>query len=642
MKLPLTFFLILFTIVLQSQESLYMPREFKKAYKNKTRSYTGNPGEHYWQNNIVYKIDVEVVPNSWDIIGKQTVIYTNNSKDSLHEIYIKMHPNHYKKGGLRANEIPVENLTNGMKISDIKINGLDVVTKNPNKPTNLAPENVDKTKKINKITTTEGSSYVRLNLNKPILPQTTISISMNWQTQMPSVYVNRMGAYDGNSAFVGYWYPQIAVYDDIDGWDNSEYTGAQEYYTDYSDYHVNITVPSSYHIAGTGSLLNPDEVLDKKILKKYNVAKTSKEVVTILKGGVLSDNTNAKKIWKFKANQVRDFAFGLSNNFKWISQAVDLGSKKVASNLIYDVKDEKYANGVLETQKKSLIYLSTEFPGIPYPYDVFTTYMGVPEFDGMEFPMMANNGLSKNKKSNTYMTFHETSHTFFPHLVGVNEIKYSWMEEGWATFFTIKFIQDLYKGTPDENRQLKSTMRGYLKNAGKQWESPLIAPTNHLTIRKGHFQLSYRKPAFMLLALEDVLGASVFKTCLKEYINRWKGKHPTPYDFMFTFNNVSHKNLNWFWKKWVFEYGYADVALKEIKDSNLIIENIGGLPVPLNLKLIYVDGKTEIIKKTPEIWCKNSKAVNIKLSEVEKLQSIELLSDSFPDINRSNNIIFKK
>lgn len=639
MKIRFLIFFLFFSLIIQSQQSLYMPREFVNAYSNKTRSFSGNPGKNYWQNSLVYNIDVNVIPNSWDIIGKAIITYTNNSPDSLSKIYIKLHPNHYKKGALRANEIPIENLTDGMQIEELFVNSKKVPLKVSRKSTNLAPENIDKNTVSSKITITEGSSYVRLNLGAPIPPKSSTQFSISWKTQMPSIYVNRMGAYDAESAFVGYWYPQIAVYDDIDGWDNSEYTGAQEYYTDYSDYYVNIKVPSSYKIAATGKLLNPKEVFNKETLKRYKASQKKSGVVTIIEGGQSEKENNSKNIWKFEAKQVRDFAFGLSNNFKWIAQNVQLKTKSVSSNLIYDKKDEKYANGVLEVQKKSLVFLSEEFPGVPYPYDAFTTYMGVPEFDGMEFPMMANNGLSRNKKSNDYMTFHETSHTFFPHLVGVNEIKYSWMEEGWATFFTIKFIQELYKDTSYRNRQLTRTMGGYSRNAGKLWESPLIAPTNHLTIRKGHFQLSYRKPAFMLLALENLLGEIVFKKCLKEYINRWKGKHPTPYDFMFTFNNVSNQNLNWFWKKWVFEYGYADISFKEIKNSSLIIENIGGPPVPIKLKLIFANGKSEIIEKTAEVWKNNFKTIEIDLSNKYQLKKIELVSDVFPDVNVKNNMI---
>ncbi len=613
-----------------------MPREFQQAYQKKTRSFDGKPGSEYWQNQCSYKIDVEVVPGNWDILGRQTITYKNNSPDTLQHIFIKMHPNHYKKGGLRANEIPLENLTDGIQIENLTVNGNGVILNDALKSTNLAPENIDESKNSDNITITERSSYLRLNLKTPLLPNSITTIAMSWTTKMPSIYVNRIGAYDTKSAFVGYWYPQIAVYDDIDGWDDSEYTGAHEYYLDYSTYEVDITVPGNYKIAATGKLLNPKKVLSSKEYKSFSLAKNSIEPIIISNKEMNTSNASTRKVWKFKAENVRDFAFGLSDNFKWIAQAVPLKSKTISSNLIYDVEDEKYADGVLNIQKKSMEFLSEDYPGIPFPYDTFTTYMGVPEFDGMEFPMMANNGLSKNPKSNDYMTFHELSHTYLPHYVGVNEIKYSWMEEGWATFFTIKFIQDLYKGTDDENRQLKSTMRGYLANAGKQWESPLIAPTNHLTIRKGHFQLSYRKPALMLLALENMLGETVFKSCLKTYINRWGGKHPTPYDFMFTFNDVSGKDLNWFWKKWVFEYGYADLALKKINESGVIINNIGGLPMPITLKLIYIDGTSSIIEKTPEVWSDNPDSILVNL-DIEKLISVELLSDTFPDVNHQDN-----
>ncbi|GGD04535.1 M1 family metallopeptidase [Hyunsoonleella pacifica] len=641
MKSILSIVFCFFFILIEAQEALYMPREFQKAYQNDTRSLNGKPGKNYWQNQCTYSIDVEVIPGTWKVIGSQTITYKNNSPDSLYKVYIKMHPNHYKRGALRANEIPVENLTNGMQISSLVVNGKKVPFKNTNKSTNLAPENVDNINYSSNISVTERSSFIRLNLKSPIPPNSTFNITIDWITSMPSTYVNRIGAYDDNSAFVGYWYPQIAVYDDIDGWDDSEYTGAHEYYLDYSNYEVNITVPKNYKIAATGQLLNPEEVLEPAEFKNYQVAKSAFKPVIITEGkDVKSDE--AKNTWKFKATNVRDFAFGLSDNFKWVGQSVKLKSKIVSSNIIYNLKDEKYAENVLAIQNKSLVFLSEDYPGIPFPYDTFTTYIGVPEFDGMEFPMMANNGFSKNVKSNTYMTFHEASHTYFPHYVGVNEIKYSWMEEGWATFFTIKFIQDLYKGTEDEDRQLKKTIRGYLVNAGKQWESPLIAPTNHLTIRKGHFQLSYRKPAFMLLALESLIGESVFKSCLKEYINRWKGKHPTPYDFMFTFNDVSRKNLNWFWNKWVFQYGYADLALKEVSKLGIIIDNKGGLPVPIKLQLIDTDGKVVIIEKTPEIWSSNSNTIIIKNIEIDKLTSVELLSDAFPDTNTKDNLLVLK
>jgi aminopeptidase N len=223
--------------------------------------------------------------------------------------------------------------------------------------------------------------------------------------------------------------------------------------------------------------------------------------------------------------------------------------------------------------------------------------------------------------------------------MGINEVKYSWMDEGWAFFLTLKFFQDFYKGTKNENEELDRLIQYYSLFAGHQFESPLIAPSNHLPEGMPHTQLSYLKPAILYLTLEDMLGKEHFSTCLKTYINRWAGKHPTPYDFMFTFNDVSGQDLSWFWRAWIFEYGYPDLALKEVKDSNIYIQNYGRLPVPINLRLSYKNGEEIIIHKTAAIWEKSEPIVSIPIEHTENLQKAELLSNTFPDIVKSNNVL---
>lgn len=626
------------TFISRSQERLYMPLEFQKAYQNNTRSFDGKQGGNYWQNSSNYNIEVEVIPGSWKIRGKQTILFTNNSPDDLLEIVVKLYPNHYKKGGVRANQIPLINLTEGMVITNLKV-GDNIVPLNESTSTsNLA--HATKQKKVkNKIVVDEHSTFIKLELVKPILSKSEITFSMEWTTEMPSVYVNKIGAYDLKSAFMGYWYPQIAVYDDIDGWDENEYTGAQECYTDFGDFNVKIKVPKGNYVFATGNLENPKEVLSYPEFLAYEKSKKNTEKIEVLDGVSKKNKTDLYTVWEFKANNVRDFGFGVTNNFKWIANSIKINSKTISSNIVYDSKDDKYLKDLLSVQKKSIDFLSNNLPGVTYPYKSFTSFLGVPEFDGMEFPMMANNGFSKREISNNLMTFHELSHTYFPHWVGINEVKYSWMEEGWATFLTIKFGEYLYKGTKFENYQLKRAIRSYNNSAGQQGETPLFSPSNYMVIRNMHFQQSYRKPAFMYLALENLLGEKLFKTCLKEYINRWAEHHPTPYDFMFTFNDVSEQNLNWFWKTWVFDYGYADISIKEIKEGKLIIENIGGLPVPLTLKLNYAGGKTEIIKKTPQIWSSGKDNISIAILDMGNLVSVELITDSFPDVNHSNNAL---
>ncbi|MDP5231286.1 MAG: M1 family metallopeptidase [Cellulophaga sp.] len=615
-----------------------MPLEFQKAYANGTRSYQGTPGKRYWQNASDYHIDVEIIPGTWKIIGKQTITYTNNSPDSLSEIVIKLYPNHYKKGGVKANEIPLVNLTEGIKIRNLKVNG-EVVDLDKN---TAVSELAHASKTVNtdhKITVAQKSTFIKLELANPLPPKSSSILTMDWTTEMPSVYVNKIGAYNLESAFIGYWYPQIVVYDDVDGWDETEYTGAQECYTDFGNFKVRIKVPKGYYVYATGDLRNPEQVLSAKEFAAYKQSKTSSKKVSILE-----DDRSPKKsasIWEFKADKVRDFAFGVSSNFKWIANSTMVADKTISSAIIYDPKEEPYLNNLLEIQNKGIQFLSEDFPGVPFPYHNFTTFMGVPEFDGMEFPMLANNGFSETEIRNNLMTFHEIAHTYLPHWVGINEVKYTWMEEGWVTFFTIKFAQDLYRGTAYENFELDRTMRSYITNTGQQGEPPLFTPSHYMTVRNMHFQQSYRKPAFMYLALEKLLGEALFKTCLQAYIIRWAEKHPTPYDFMFTFNEVSGQNLNWFWTKWIFEYGYTEVGLKKLENDRLTIENIGGLPVPVSLKLTYKKGKTLIIENKPDLWKSSKNESVLKIPKVLDLLSVELISTMFPDVDPSNNILIR-
>ncbi|WP_417857811.1 M1 family metallopeptidase [Xanthomarina gelatinilytica] len=637
MKYLITVILLSVTLNFWAQDDLYMPLEFQKAYHIGTRSYNGQQGKNYWQNSSNYDIEVAIVPGSWKIQGKQTVTYINNSPDSLSQIIIKLYPNHYKKGGVRANQIPIVNLTDGMIITKLKVNNETVNIDESTSVSDLAHAIKEK-KTEKKISVDRHSTFLILELIHPIPSKSTTVFTMEWNTEMPPIYVNKIGAYDDKSSFMGYWYPQIAVYDDIDGWDKNEYTGAQECYSDFGDFNVKIKVPKGNYVFATGVLENAQEVFNSSEFLAYKQSKNSAKMVAIL-DGKSKNEISTQSTWLFKAKNVRDFAFGISNNFKWIASSIKVNDKNLSSNIVYDSKDEHKLKNLLNIQNKSIQFLSNDFPGVAFPYINFTSFIGVPEFDGMEFPMMANNGFSNREISNNLMTFHELSHTYLPHWVGINEVKYSWMEEGWATYFTIKFCQNLYQDTEFENYELKRTIRSYNKSAGQQGETPLFSPSNYMVIRNMHFQQSYRKPAFLYLALENLLGEALFKTCLKEYITRWAGNHPTPYDFMYTFNDVSGQNLNWFWKKWVFEYGYADVAINKMENSKAVIENIGRLPVPVTIKVTYKNGKVKTLVKTPSIWKNNTTKAYIDIPNSEDLESISLVSDMFPDVDKSNNLL---
>lgn len=620
MKLKLPIIALLLTLNINGQTNLYMPMEFQNAYKNGTRSYDGTPGENYWQNSSAYTITAEIEPGSWNIKGRETIVYTNNSPDSLKYIVIKTYPNHYKKGGARANQVPVETLTDGMILTDFTIDNVPVsLEEGPN--------------------VINYSTFITVRLTNPIPSEGSITLDVKWTTEMPSTYVNRIGAYDQNSAFVGYWYPQIGRYDDIDGYDTMEYLGTQEFNTDFTDFDVNIKVPEGYAIWATGTLQNPEKVLTVREMQQYTKAKTSHSAVIIVPGTASPIKSEGEKTWHFRATNVKDFAFGVSNTFKWTANAVTLGGKEVLSNVVYDIDKNASAEKLLEFQEKSLVYLSTSSPGIPYPYHSFTTFIGVTEFDGMEFPMLANNGIGDSELKNIGVTFHELAHTYFPFYVGINEVKYSWMEEGLASYFTTRFTQNFYKDTARENEEYNRNLNSFNRRSGSMSDAPLITRSFFLPVRRYHSFMSYNKPMWMYFTLENLLGEATFQKCLKGYIDRWAGKHPTPYDFMFTINDISNQNLDWFWNAWVFQYGYADLELTKLDKNNskINIKNIGGLPLPVILKVSYKDGTEQFIKRTAKIWSQGNSSVAIDVDTIENLKSIQLSTTFYPDSDKSNN-----
>ncbi len=598
MKYLLIFVSLFFiNIKVSAQNELYMPLEFQKAYQNKTRSFDGNPGENYWQNYARYHIDVEVTPGTWLISGHENVVYINNSNDSLHNIIIKNYIDHYKKGGARDRPVPVEDLTDGMIMSNLKIDGNDI----------------DLT---NKDSVKIYSTLIDIKFSKPIPPHDSILMSVDWKTQLPLVYENRIGAYDSTTAFMGYFYPRIGVYDDIDGWDKYEFLGIQEFYRDYSDYEVNIKLPSNYMVWGTGELQNKIEVYPQNVLNKLNELKTNPGKIIVHEKGKYLSADGTYNTWKFKAQNVEDFATGISNNFRWEASDVKVGNDIKHSDLVYDPKDSIKLKSLLAFQDSAIIYYSKILPGIEYPYSKFTTFMGVTIPDGMEYPMIANNGLDTTK----YDVFdyistdvHEMAHMYFPYYVGINEVKYSWMEEGMAEFLEMKMMRHFYRDSSSSKDFLKRIVSRYTPNAGKEWETPLISPSNHLIYGYMQGHQSYYKPAVMYNILMDMLGEKQFLNCYQTYIKRWAGKHPIPYDFIFTFNEVSKQNLDWFWKPWIFDFGYPDLSIKEINDDEITIDKIGKLPVPIDLKLTYKDGKEIEIHKTAEIWSSGNSNYKIKI-----------------------------
>ena len=605
-----------FHLVVFSQTSrIFLPPEIMKAYEKETRSPDGMPGKNYYQNRADYNIDVEYFPDTRLVKGKGTIVFHNNSPDHLSHIVLRLYQNIFLKGGVRGRKVNPEDLHDGMIIRNIEITiqRYQLNYQDLNVGTNLIlPFQLNSGKKAN--------------------------IYLEWEFTMPAKTTNRFGCYGPASCFIAYWYPQVSVYDDINGWDLSGYTGVAEFYNNYGDFNVNITVPRNFIIWATGELTNPDKVLNEKYLNRYNDAKTSDKVVHIIEKSDLNKKTDitkkGKNTWRFTAINVNDFAFGLSNNYLWDATSVEIeqkeGKKRVFIETAYD-KSSKNFRQVAEISAWSVKDFSVDLPGIPYPYPRLTTFNGR---GGMEFPMIMNNG-EADYAGTLFVTTHEIGHTYFPFLVGTNQNRHGWIDEGLVT--VIAQEQHLKREQTYNIRNFY--LSRYPALAGTQEDVPPIVNSGYIT--DDIFQIhEYMRPSLAFWILRDILGHELFKKCVAGFIEVWEGKHPTPWDMFNIFEKISGRRLDWFFSPWFCEFAYPDLEIVKIDNSDdegrVIIRNSGGMPFPAQLRIWLNDGTEKILPLPAEVWMDNAEYV-FRADDHKIITAAEIITAGHPDVNVENN-----
>lgn len=627
MKKLFLLFVLLNAVSLFSQD-LFVPKEIVKSVRNGVRTENGLPGSKYWQNSSDYKIDVKVDSYTKILSGKEDIVYYNNSPDELDKLVLRTYQDFSVAGKSRDWEIGNENFSDGMMISSLKING----------------EIVDlKSKSVSR-----AGTNLTIKLNNKIGAGATTSISVEWSFKLLKDFP-RMGIYDSTSYMVGYWYPQMAVYDDVDGWDLTDYKGTVEFYNDFSNFDVSITTDrQNMCVWATGLLQNAENVFTAKYFDEYKSGIEGKAYFQVDCSKLNKENqltkNEGKVIWNFKATAVPDFAFAMSDHYVWKMKSVDAGGgKKTNLNIAFRPGANALKYDVFNVADKLLDYFANTLPGVPYPYPSMTVFNGE---GGMEFPMMVNDSDTETWESTVYLTSHEMSHTFFPFYMGINERKYAWMDEGWAVYLPQEFQTKMGRFAPDNavrdtsrSDSRAANVKAYLRNAGTINDIPMLAPSNQLR-SLSYRHSAYNKSAMVYDILREMLGREKFGNVLKEYINRWNGKHPTPYDFFNTFSDVSGENLDWFWGKLFMKYGYADLRLSSVIQNDNGIEitvvNAGGMPVPVELSLYDNDNNVTVINRNVSEW-KSGDTMVIKESVKGKIKKVVLGSKYVPDVNTGDN-----
>lgn len=590
-----------------------VPRNVQHAYNKATRSLDGRPGPSYWQNTADYNIAVSFSPDTRLVSGSVDINYRNNSPDTLRQIWFKLYPNLYKTGTPRESLIAERDLGEGMVIDSMWMNG---------QPVNKALLGINGTNMtLNRQTVAAGS-----NVRFRIVYHYTLNKTSHVRT----------GEVEPGAAFVAYFFPRIAVYDDIDGWNRIPYNGRLEFYNDFCNFDVAVTVPKNVVVWATGDLQNCSEVFRPNICERIARAEKGDAVVNVID---TTDDRNAVTVdkplntWRFKASNVTDFAFATSDHYMWQSTSLVVDPKTARRTRVDAVFNSKHKDffWVLDDARKTVEGMSYFFPKWPFPYSHETVFDGL---DQMEYPMMVNDNPVETREESITLTDHEVFHTMFTFYMGTNETKHAWMDEGWATigeWLISKYIDS----TINDDYGVEPTSR----HLGTESDSPIMTLSTETSA--GYFTNSYPEPAMGYLYVRDLLGDSVFTKALHFYISQWNGKHPAPLDFFNCMNTGSGRNLNWFWKRWFYESGFADLGIASVKPAgtttSVTIALKGSKPVPIDLLVTYADGTTSKLHRTVAVWEKGSTSVVLAVPSKTKIKKLSLGSTWIPDADKTDN-----
>lgn len=604
-----------------AQTILQYPANLEATYLKGTRTLNGKPGKAYWQNTANYNIKVKFDPQTRNLAGTVDIDYTNNSPDTLREIDFKLYPNFYKEGAMRNYKLDPVDMNDGVQIKKLAINQVDM--------------------DVSKL----GIDYTNMAVGiNPLLPKGQIHVALTYSYQLNKTSHVRTGQIDSGSYFIAYFFPRIAVYDDIDGWNKYPYLGSEEFYNDFCHFNAEITVPSNYMVWATGDLKNPGEVYAPEIARRIEAAEKSDALTTIigeadLQAGNVTQKSGENNTWKFEADNVTDLAFAISNHYIWQASSLVVDSatqRRTRIDAVFNPIHQDYFN-VVNYARKTVEAMSFKFPRWPFPYPHETVVDGL---DQMEYPMMANDNPLEKFEDEIELTDHEIFHTMFPFYMGINETKYGWMDEGWAT------IGEWILSPLIDPRVIdKDGLATYESNAGKEDDVPVTTLTTQLS-GLSFATNSYYKPGLGYLYVKDLLGDDLFIKALHYYIAQWHGKHPMPYDFFNCINTASGKNLNWFWKNWFFDRGFPDQAISKVThrgtDYQVIITNKGTKMVPVDLTIYYTNGQTKLIHKDISCWENGNHAIAVNFTAAKKIATIVLGTLYDVDINKKDNVYSAK
>lgn len=612
--------------------SYEIPHHYKQAVKNGTRTKNGEPGPDYWRQYSEYEIDVKIDPATKLLEGNSHITYHNNSPDTLKKIHLALTLNY--QGGAATDVVNVESVSfNGKKMSTSQQQGsMAFFRRQSSKPGYL----------IN------GTTLV-LTPDEPVLPGETINLQLEWSYKIPVFGGGgRMGYYNRDDFFyMAYWYPQIKVYDDVWGWHTVAFQPRTEFYHEFADYQVNISVPEQWIVNATGTLENASQLLQDDVYSRLQEAYKGTDVVRVVGpddfGNVTTTDEDGYLTWNYNAHQVNDFAFSVTKNTIWDATTTPVGDRDGDGDTDYSninaifSPDTKLWDDAAKYAQHSIKFLS-KFTGLPYPWPHMTV-ISSGSGGGMEYPMMTLLGGS-SPASLYRVVAHELAHMWVPMQLAVNERRFAWMDEGTTTFNASQAMK-AYPLAPDKKPEIDN-FNAYLSIAGADREGPMMRWSQHFYMG-GYTIASYYKPASVLVALRGLLGEETFMEAYRTFMNRWQYKHPYPADMFSTFEDISGRDLDWFWRSWYYTTWTLDQAVANVEETEsgarIVIRDLGNIPMPTAVEITLKNG--EIITKhiDVETWLHGLVESTFSINADSDVAKVVIDPEhKFPDANRSNNV----
>ncbi|HLK25328.1 MAG TPA: M1 family metallopeptidase [Caulobacteraceae bacterium] len=592
---------------------------------NAYRSADGSPGPAYWQNRADYQIRATLDPATKTLSGDEVITYTNNSPSSLDVLWLQLDQNTYRKdarsgaaGGFRRTEFTEGDVVEAVEVGEGRA---------------FAPAAY-----------VVNDTRMQVRLPAPLGHAGKVQLRIRWRYSVPGVFGGRTAwapTRYGDVYDIAQWYPRMAVFDDVHGWDTLPYLG-QEFYLEYGTFDYAITLPANMIVAGSGELLNPDEVLTPLQRSRLAAARNSDKTVFIRtsdEAQTLVAPAAATKTWRFHMEGARDVAFAASTAFVWDAARATLPGGKTA--LVQSVYPPEFGgDGAWGRSTEYLKFAVEEFSRRWYPYPWPNAINVGGPVGGMEYPAVLFDSTNDKGKPLFYLTVHEIGHTYFPMVVGTNERRWQWMDEGLNTFID-SYESDVFQGGvygPKRDAEFAPGPGAPADQIAALIADPAAPPImirgDVMPIRYGH-PISYFKTAYGLVLLrEDILGPDRFDGAFRKFIRDWAYKHPTPSDFFRAMASEGGEDLDWFWRGWFFESWPLDMAVTGVtypggsaaKGASIDIANYGQLILPATLRATFADGSTRDVRVPAETWIQSGNR-SIPLDSTQPLRSVVLDPD---------------